>query len=128
MNPVSGLIWLNCPASNMPHGSPQYYSAGYSKEFLNEIFTRNAIETLSSGYFGSKRYYFITHALRHWATQPEHSNPVLRYHFSPGTFLGVVNKWRKEILWRLLSLPFSKEIRTDLTFATEVWALGKIKK
>jgi len=25
-------------------------------------------------------------------------------------------------------LPFSKEIRTDLPFATEVWALGTVKK
>ena len=128
MNPINGYIWLNCPASNMPHGSPDYYSAGYSKEFLSEIFDRNTIQTLSAGYFGSKRYYFLTHALRHWATQKEHLNPVLNYEFQPGTKLGVINKWRKEILWRFLSLPFSKEIRTDLPFATEVWALGTVKK
>jgi SAM-dependent methyltransferase len=98
MNPINGFIWLNCPASNIPHGSPDYFSAGYSKEFLSEIFDRNAIQTLSAGYFGSS------------------------------TKLGVINKWRKEILWRFLSLPFSKEIRTDLPFATEVWALGTVKK
>ena len=123
-----GLIWLNCPASNMPHGSPDYYSAGYSKEYLDQIFQRNEIQTLKSGYFGSKRFYFLTHALHYWATQAEHLHPVLRYEFQPGTKLGVINKWRKEILWRFLSIPFSSKIRTDLNYATEVCALGKVKK
>jgi SAM-dependent methyltransferase len=128
MNPINGFIWLNCPASNMPHGSPDYFSAGYSKEYIDQIFQRNEIQTLRSGYFGSKRFYFLTHALHYWATQAEHLHPVLRYEFQPGTKLGVINKWRKEILWRFLSIPFSSKIRTDLNYATEVWALGAVKK
>ncbi len=28
------LVYINCPKSNMEHGSPEYYSAGYAKEFL----------------------------------------------------------------------------------------------
>ena len=128
MNPINGFIWLNCPASNMPHGSPDYFSAGYSKEYIDQIFQRNEIQTLRSGYFGSKRFYFLTHALHYWATQAEHLHPVLRYEFQPGTKLGVINKWRKEILWRFLSIPFSSKIRTDLNYATEVWALGTVKK
>ena len=30
----NGFIWFNCPASNMAHGSPAYYSAGYTAEFV----------------------------------------------------------------------------------------------
>jgi hypothetical protein len=30
----NGFIWLNCPASNIAHGSPEFYSAGYSPDFL----------------------------------------------------------------------------------------------
>ena len=38
----AGYLWLACPASNMPHGSPDYYSAGYTCNFLaNNLELRN---------------------------------------------------------------------------------------
>jgi len=31
----SGLIWVNCPKSNMVHGSPHYFSAGFTNTYLS---------------------------------------------------------------------------------------------
>jgi SAM-dependent methyltransferase len=55
-----GCLWINCPASNMPHESPGYYAAGYSKELIEEYLLRNNKKIIESGYFGSKRYIFHT--------------------------------------------------------------------
>jgi len=122
---TGGYLWINCPASNMSHGSPSYYSAGYSKELIEEYLIRNDHQVIEAGYFGSKRYNFMTHSLRHWATKREHSHPVLGYEVKPGSVLGIVNKYRKEILWRFISLLFSKKIRTDLEYASEVYTFSR---
>jgi len=121
-----GYLWINCPASNMSHGSPNYYSAGYSKELIKEYLMRNNHQVIESGYFGSKRYNFMTHSLRCWATKQEHSHPVLRYEVRPGSVLGILNKYRKEILWRFISVLFSKKIRTDLEYASEVYTFSRL--
>ena len=59
-----GFLWINCPASNMSHGSPDFYSSGYSKELIEQYLMRNSFKLTKSGYFGSKRYHFMTHSLR----------------------------------------------------------------
>jgi SAM-dependent methyltransferase len=120
-----GCLWINCPASNMPHGSPGYYAAGYSKELIEEYLLRNNKKIIESGYFGSKRYIFFIHSLHFWATKREHSHPIIGYEFKQGSILGKMNKYRKEILWRFISLLFSKKTRTDLDFATEVYVYAR---
>ena len=120
-----GYVWINCPASNMPHGSPNYYAAGYSKELIQEYLLRNNQKIIESGYFGSKRYIFFTHSLHFWATKREHSHPIIGYEFKPGSILGKLNKYRKEILWRFISLFFSKKIRKSLDYASEVYVYSR---
>jgi len=120
-----GRVWINCPASNMPHGAPNYYAAGYSKELIQEYLLRNNQQIIESGYFGSKRYIFFTHSLHFWATEREHNHPVIGYEFKPGSILGKLNKYRKEILWRFISLFFSKRIRKSLDYASEVYVYSR---
>jgi SAM-dependent methyltransferase len=122
-----GYLWISCPASNMVHGSPEYFSAGYAPEYLtNNLEIRN-FEILSAFAIGSKRYYFMTHVLRFWATKEEHESPLLKYKFQPGTFLGISRKFILDIPGRLMSSLNSKKITNELTYATESVVLGKLK-
>ena len=123
----NGFLWFNCPASNMAHGSPAYFSAGYTAEFIAENFKQHNFIILKSQQFGSKRYYFMTHALRFWATESEHDKPITSYNFQPGTFLGVTRKFVTDLPGRLISLFLSKKILTSVDFATETLVLAQIK-
>tara|TARA_Y100001958_G_C21243055_1_gene571656 strand:- start:1701 stop:2486 length:786 start_codon:yes stop_codon:yes gene_type:complete len=63
------LTFIHCPKSNYHHGHT-YYSAGYSKEFLKEIFT-NRIEIINYGELGTPRLYTSIHLLKHWINTKE---------------------------------------------------------
>lgn len=65
------LIYINCPKSNMEHGSPEYYSAGYAKEFLIKNLEFKGISTLEAGEVGTERYYKSIHLLQAWYTKKE---------------------------------------------------------
>jgi hypothetical protein len=121
----TGLLWINCPARNFPHGSPEYYSAGYSKEFISKHLDRSGCTIIEAGYFGSERYNFMTQQLHFWSSESEHLHPILGYNLKPGSKLGQVNKMRKDLFWRVISLFFSKKIRTDLDYASEVYVCGR---
>lgn len=56
-----GLIWITCPASNFEHSSPEYYSAGYSVEYLMKNLAVREIEILDHGSISSKRAYIARH-------------------------------------------------------------------
>jgi hypothetical protein len=61
---IGGFLWIGCPASNRSHGSPHYFSAGYQPELITNLLKLSSFNSLSSGVLGSKRLYFMTHALR----------------------------------------------------------------
>lgn len=71
-----GLIWIGCPASNIAHGSPDYFSAGFTPDYLSENLKSKNFEILHSQSLGSKRYYFLTHALQIWGSEKMHRFPV----------------------------------------------------
>jgi hypothetical protein len=123
-----GFIWFNCPASNMAHGSPAYYSSGYTAEFVAENLKMRGLTILKSRHYGSKRYYFMTHALKHWATESEHLRPVSSYNFQPGTFLGVTRKFLRDLPGRFISLFYSKRNLSSVEYATETLVLAQIKE
>ena len=50
-----GLLWLSCPSSNRFHGSPDYFSAGYSEHFLRNQISALNLGVLAAGAFGSHR-------------------------------------------------------------------------
>lgn len=123
-----GYLWLACPASNMPHGSPEYYSAGYSSDFLALNLEAMNFEILFKKHLGSKRNYFITHALRQWVGQDEHNHPVRGYKVQPGTFLGNSRKYLREIPGRILSLFYSMEVSGSIDYATESVVMARAKE
>ena len=71
------LTFIHCPKSNIHHGHT-YYSAGYSKEFLKQIFNNNN-EILDYGELGTPRLYTSIHLLKDWITAREAKTGKINY-------------------------------------------------
>lgn len=125
VNPRGGLLWLNCPASNMVHGSPEYFSAGYSSEMVIRNLENHQFEVILSDSIGSRRLYFFTHTLQYWPSKFELTHPLLTYRplrsygrrFIPETFLGFFG--------RLYSLFLSNKKLSKSQYDTETFVLAK---
>ncbi len=111
-----GLLWIGCPASNYAHGSPDYFSAGFTATYLEKNFSVRNFEPVASGNLGSKRYYFLTHALQIWGSRNLHKFPL---------FFGISRHYPRELLGRLVALTISPKVTSDIKFATETFALFK---
>jgi hypothetical protein len=121
----NGLIWLNCPTSNIAHGSPEYYSAGYTPEYLEKNMAKHSITSIASGVIGSKRYYRSTHVFRLWATTVEHKHPLLGYRFSKPITKGKILEFCKRIPGRIVMMAWDGTVTSDIDYATETFYLGK---
>lgn len=119
-----GILWLSCPASNRFHGSPDYFSAGYSEQFLqNQILAIN-LDILASGSFGSHRNYMATHSLNVWLSPKGHRWPLLFAFDSKPVLVRLILSVR--FFFRLSYLSFlSPRITGNPRFATESWILAK---
>jgi SAM-dependent methyltransferase len=114
----NGLLWINCPTSNYAHGSPNYYSAGYTPEMISKNLEKIGFVILEQASFGSRRLYFLTHALQIWPSKSELSYPV---------FFGISKYWFKQLPLRFYSTLLSNEQSSDLKLATESIVLGRLK-
>lgn len=127
VNPHNGLLWLNCPASNMVHGSPEYFSAGYSPEMLCKNLEAQNFEIILSDSIGTRRLYFFTHTLQYWPSRFELAHPLLTYRplrsygrrLIPETFLGFFG--------RLYALFLSNKELSKSQYDTETFVLAKPK-
>jgi hypothetical protein len=120
----SGLIWVNCPKSNMVHGSPHFFSAGFTSTYLAKNLENRNCKILDSGEIGNRRYYLGIHFARYWQTSDENRHPLLRYNFQSGTFHGIVWKFIKDLPSRVLLTSIQATDSRNQEFATEsfVWA------
>lgn len=125
INPRGGFLWLNCPASNMVHGSPEYFSAGYSHKMISKNLENHEFEIIFASSIGSRRLYFFTHTLQYWPTKFELAHPLLTYRplrsygrrLIPETFLGFFG--------RLYALFLSNKELFDSQYDTETFVLAK---
>jgi hypothetical protein len=127
LNPYSGLLWVNCPASNMAHGSPEYFSAGYSHQMLTSHINQCNLEVVMSDSIGSRRLYFFTHALQYWPSQFELKHPILTYRPLRSYGRGILHETIKGFLGRVYSALLSSEENSNLQFATESYVLARAK-
>lgn len=120
----SGMIWVSCPSSNMVHGSPHYYSAGFTSSYLTKNLELHNCKILGSGEIGNRRYYLGVHFARYWQTPDENRHPLLKYNFQPGTVHGVLWKFIKDLPSRILLSTIKKTDSRNQDYATEsfVWA------
>lgn len=91
-------VWISVPASNFRHGSPEYYSAGYSREFLKTLFIRHGFEVISCGEISNQRIYYFRHILQLWPSVHQLHHPVFSYYGIDGSY------WEK-ILYNFSHIP-----------------------
>ena len=80
-----GLLWITVPASNFRHGSPNFYAAGYSREFLMKNLVQRNFKILELAELSSKRAYLYRHLLRIWPTKFQLNHPLIAYFGIPGS-------------------------------------------
>jgi hypothetical protein len=122
---VNGYLWINVPMSNFVHGSPDYFSAGFSPDYLKKNLEKYKFEVIVNSSIGSKRYYFATHMLGIWLTEKEHANPLLGYRLQPGSTLGVMRKLFIDLAKLTPLLFFSKKLTEAPRYATECFVLAR---
>ena len=72
-----GTLWLVFPFSDMYHGSPFYYSAGFDSDYVERLFLRNGGNTEFKKIIASKRLYLFTHLLQDWPSEFRYHHPVV---------------------------------------------------
>jgi hypothetical protein len=122
---VDGYLWLNAPMSNFVHGSPDYFSAGFTPDYLKKNLEKYKFEVIACASVGSKRYYIATHLLQNWLTEKEHTNLIFGYHFQPGTKFGVLRKLLVDLIKRTPLIFISKKLTNTPRYATESYVLAR---
>jgi len=72
-----GILWCCFPYSDMYHGSPSYYSAGFDPDYAVRLFERNGGVAEKSKVISSKRGYLFTHLLKDWPSEFRFNHPLV---------------------------------------------------
>lgn len=121
---TNGQIWISCPMSNRYHGSPEFYSAGYSEKLLVQRISQAQLAIIESGSFGSHRNYVATHLLNIWLSPKAHRLPLIYAFDSKNALVRALLSVR--YLFRTLYLHFlSSRLTRNPRYATEAWILAK---
>ncbi len=72
-----GTLWCSFPFSDMYHGSPNYYSAGFDPAYAENLFARNYGTTEKSRIVSSRRLYLFTHLLQDWPSLFRYEHPFV---------------------------------------------------
>jgi SAM-dependent methyltransferase len=126
VNP-NGLLWITAPANNFRHGSPHYYSAGYSMEFLEKNLAESEFVALENGELSSKRVYLYRHLLRIWPTEFQIRFPLVAYFGTQGSYFTKIIYNLKTLPERFFILFSSKEWIINGEFPIETFGLYKKK-
>jgi len=113
-----GFIWITCPASNIYHLSPDFYSAGYQSKFISNYIKSKGGTILDEGTLGSERLYHWTHFFQSWPSKRVHENPFLRGLEQRFVIQKLMISF-KYLLPNLFSLTWSKKILRNHPLATE---------
>ena len=123
----NGFIWIACPASNRSHGSPHYYSAGYQPEMIINLLSLFSVKVLFFGKLGSKRLYFMTHALRIWPSKKELRHPIFAYDFGRRNenLVKKIIRFIYDLPGRFYSLLLTDELSSQVEFSTETFVFAR---
>jgi SAM-dependent methyltransferase len=119
-------LWIAAPASNRRHGSPLYFSSGFTSEYFANNLTRIGLVVDSHEQLGTRRNYLATHILPTWLSVIGHKFPPLAA-FSEHSLLPRVLLTIRYLVKTFGLLFASKKITTSGKFATESWALAKME-
>jgi SAM-dependent methyltransferase len=119
-----GFIWVGCPASNKVHASPDFFSAGFTHQFLQHNFESRNVHSVLSGSFGSKRLYVATHLIPGWLTPRGHSFPLF-FGFEDRTFLSRILLWARYFPYLVYLSFVNAEDSSSDRWLTESWWFGR---
>ena len=120
---LNSYLWVGVPASNRFHGSPEYFSAGFTKEYLSNNLEKFGVKTIHSGQLGTKRNYLATHILPRWLTVKGHRNPIL-FALDQGSRRSKIYFTVRYFHWSVLLLLTSPKFSDNPRYSTESWVLG----
>lgn len=118
-----GLAWISCPFSNFFHGSPEFYSSGYSPDLIEKLGSYFNFKILDSGFSGSKRIYRTRHILNQWASDKQVNWPLFSYFGVSGSVLQKILYNFRIFPERILLALSSKTDQQNPYHAIETWAL-----
>lgn len=72
----NSLLWLSFPFSDMYHGSPYYYSAGFASDYVEKLFEIHGGVTMKKKILASRRLYLFTHLLKDWPSEFRYKHPL----------------------------------------------------
>ena len=117
-------LWLACPASNHPHGSPSYFSAGFTAEYLSLNINRMGLAIIAGGQIGTPRNYRATHVLPTWLSVKGHSFPPV-YAFEGKSAYSRILHSIKFFFANISFLGISPTITDEIAYATESWVFAQ---
>jgi SAM-dependent methyltransferase len=123
-----GFAWVACPANNFPHGSPEYYAAGYSSEFLEVLAKFNNMEVLCSGTLSNPRVYLYRHLLNIWPTNFQLKFPLIAYFGIEGTRMKKFFWQFKTFICRMIIVTASPRYSHGVARPIETWIFCKKSK
>jgi len=120
---IGGHLWVACPFSNFYHGSPDFYSTGYSPNFIDANAKESGFQRITSGFHGTRRDYVARHLLNIWLTEKQIMHPMTSYYGIPGSFFNKIFFNFRVIPYKFLLLISSKKNLGDIFSATESYGL-----
>jgi hypothetical protein len=116
-------LWIGSPASNRAHGSPFYFSAGFTSEYFANNLSYVGLRIRSHGQIGTRRNYLATHTLPTWLSVSGHRFPPI-FAFSEYELL-YRTLYRIRYLLKTTHLMFtSTKLSADSKFVTESWIMA----
>lgn len=116
------LLWLSCPSSNRRHGSPDFFSAGFTSDYLARNLQSRGASIVAMGEVGSQRLYYGNHIADSWLDYRSHRNPMMRYISDPGPPMPRrLITWTRRLPQSLLLCLLSPRIATGGRWVTESW-------
>lgn len=119
---VEGFLWISVPASNFEHGSPDYFSAGFTDKYLAKNFEAAGLAVVAQGAIASRRCYIARHTFGYWISADEARRPFRSLPIARGSGLSVATRLKKCLL--LLALTIIRENR-ESRWAVESWVLAR---
>ena len=117
-------LWIASPASNRAHGSPLYFSAGFTAEYFANNLVEAGLKINSFGQIGTRRNYLATHTLPTWLSVNGHKFPPFFAFSEYQPIYGTLYSIR--YLLATISLLFaSNKVIADNKYSTESWVMAR---
>ena len=117
-------LWLAMPHSNRAHGSPHFFSAGFTSQYIAENLRNLGMTVLSYGDLGTLRNYRATHMMPVWLSVKGHRYPI----FFAFSTKGRLVRWLfsiKHIFQAIYLTSLSGKITENPATSTESWCLAR---